>query len=72
MKHDKLSKLSMSIIENAIEPLMNTMAENIAQHPNKSRRQIIGELKKGMNGEAYYELEDKIISIIEKYICKKN
>lgn len=68
MKHQKLIHFSVDIIEQAIEPLMDTMAQNIADHPNKSRRQIIGELRKGMNGESYYELEDKIINIIEKYI----
>lgn len=63
-KHDKLVGTAMAIIEHAIEPLMNTMAQNIADNPYKSRRQIIYELRKGMNGEAYYELEDKIMSII--------
>jgi len=68
MKHDKLIHFAVAIIENAIEPLMYGIAEDIAGHKYMSRRQIIGKLKKGMENEEYYELEDKIINIIEKYI----
>lgn len=63
-KHDRDVGIAMRIIEDVVEPLMYTMAVNISKHPNKSRRQIIGELKKGMEGEAYYEMEDKILAII--------
>lgn len=44
---------------------MNTMAENIKNNPKHTKKDIIKELQLGMNGEAYYEMEDKIVNIIK-------
>ena len=64
----KKTACAIHIIEEVVEELMGNMAEDIRFHREYDRSDIIKELERGMEGEAYYEMEDKIISLLKKYL----
>lgn len=56
---------AIRIIEEIVEPLMGLMATNIRHNKKATIKSILKELELGMEGEAYYEMEDAIVEVLK-------